>query len=134
MLTKKDLIALKKCNAVVFRTENGKSQMEAILNVSDDNPFEQRHNILVYSSGAQNAVCVESSLSYAPEITSVLGLLKEGDEPYLIWYKGAWNSERLQKADLIGDALYLQWQREKKYFKFLIHVQISNVQYRMIKS
>ena len=131
-MEKKHILALKKADVLVFRTVEGVSQIEAVKRESETNPFEQRIIIPVKSIGGINACHVETSMSYCYELQTIISLIKENDEVFLDWYRGAWSSEKLKQYDLVGDSLHIEIRRGKKIMRFLVHVQISGEQYRMI--
>ena len=134
-ITKADIAALKKADSLVFRTKNGVSRIECIVRISDTNPFEQRRDVFCTSTSAKEACHVETLARSCAELQTIFSLLKEGDEIEFYWYQGAWDTELLKTHGLCGDALYLQWHRGKKEFKFLVHVSIAKqfAAFRMIE-
>lgn len=131
-ITKLDIKAMKLANSVVFRSTPEGHTIECVKHADDNNPFETRHHIEVYGN-KKDAVTVILCSNLHEELQTVANILKPGDIVYLYWYKGAMNSQLLTDANLVGDCLFLQWQRGKKKFSFKVRCEINHPNYRMIK-
>jgi hypothetical protein len=149
-VSKADLIALKQCNDVVFRYINGTSTIEAIKRQSDTNPFEQIHIIECNTSTVIYGYNYDGMYNYDYEIenafemnhasrcdsvwSTVVSLLKTGDELTLFWKAGAGNNGCTKKSGLHCDHLELIIHRKAKYMSFLIECSVSeNNSARMCK-
>jgi len=148
-LTKIDVAAMKKADHIVFRHVRGESQIEAIKEADERNPFEQVRVVAcsakfvdysdrkVFSSALDTFTGFEMfhTPNYNEEWTTIIGLLREGDELTLVWTRDGFTCQNHKDAALHGDRLSLAVQRGEKTMRFHLETRVCpDNSARMIKS
>jgi len=148
-LTKIDVAAMKKADRIVFRHYRGESQIEAIKEADERNPFEQKRIVAcgakfvdysdrkVFGPALDTFTAFEMihSPSYNEEWLTIVSLLREGDELTLVWTRDAYKCQNLDAAQLHGDSLSLAVKRGEKTMRFSVEWSVCpDNTARMIKS
>lgn len=136
-ITKMDIIAMKQADTICFRATNGVDRIECIKEPDNKNVFKQEHDIELISGKNTSAFYMIGSAQYSIQWKTILRQIKEGDELSLYWEKNYWVKDYMEEKGLVGQALYLQWQRPTKngwdYFSFLLCVSVNKPMFAMIK-
>ena len=113
-LTKEQVKALKKADALVFRYDGEKSFIKVIERKKNKEEkvtyiecLTRINEIPVRGFGEVVSAChVESHVKWTPHIQTMLSRIKEGDQLELIWVAN-YNNKDLNDASLYRDDLYL---------------------------
>ena len=148
-VSKIDVAALKKADRVVFRHIRGESQIEAIKEADERNPFEQVRAIpcgakfVDYSERKVFGPALDTftgfemfhTPNYNEEWTTIIGLLREGDELTLVWTRDGFTAQTHEDAALHGDRLSLAVKRGEKTMRFHLETRVCpDNTARMIRS
>jgi len=148
-LTKIDVAAMKKADRIVFRHYRGESQIEAIKEADERNPFEQVRIVAcsakfvdysdrkVFGPALDTFTGFEMKMhpGYDEEWLTIVSLLREGDELTLVWKRDAGSCQNFKDAGLHGDSLSLAVKRGEKTLTFFIESSVCpDNTARMIKS
>ena len=148
-LTKIDVAAMKKADRIVFRHVRGESQIEAIKEADERNPFEQNRIVAcgakfvdysdrkVFGPALDTFTAFEMKMhpSYDEEWRTIVSLLREGDELTLVWTRDAYKCQNLDAAQLHGDSLSLLIKRGEKTMRFTLEWSVCpDNTARMIRS
>ena len=141
MLTKTNILAMKRADSICFRTQNGISTIECIKEKDDTNPYGSSYTFKVEvqhksirGNDKSNPTCFYHSAIYKWDfcpIRSMISSLKPDDIIKLVWYKDT----DILENNYISDSLYIEIIRKDKIkYNLLITTQTGrDNRFRMIK-
>ncbi len=126
MLTKEDIQAIRKADAVSFHSSDKESKIMATIEKRNPlfpaNPLMSHRDITIGSNLPQlhyvTAFYYIGSALYSPEWQTITRLLRPGDRLELFWYPNGGTNQILKSLSLLGDFVRLIVFRGKNVLTF----------------
>lgn len=128
VITREDIKEMKRADSIVFRTRDGKTTMECIIQAKNTKKTKRSEQTYILEVGnASKQVKKAFSMNHSTKMDGVMqtifSLLKDGDEISLLWGRDYLTNQYHKKNNLHEDALYMIVIRRgsnDKRFEFMI--------------